>query len=96
MESARKLGHSPVVATGGAQPAELMNLHEKRRALHDRLTQIDRLLRDARDRQRFCRDPERAAQALADESTYHAELYGLMTRIRAVEGKLLLTRRSCH
>lgn len=95
MESSPKLGHSPVALTGGAQPSDLMALHEKRRALQERLTEIDQLLRDARDRQRFS-DAEGAAKALDDERTYLLELDGLMTRIRAVEGKLLLTRRSCH
>jgi hypothetical protein len=96
MESSPKLGHSPVALTGGAQPSDLTALHEKRKALQQRLTEIDQLLRDARDRQRFSSDAAGAAKALDDERTYLLELDGLMTRIRAVEGKLLLTRRACH
>lgn len=96
MESSSKLGHSPVALTGGAQPADLSELHEKRKALQQRLTEIDLLLRDARDRQRFSSDAAGAAKALDDERSYLRELDGLMTRIRAVEGKLLLTRRACH
>ena len=96
MESAPKLDHSPVVATGGAEPSDLVALHEKRRVLQERLMDIDSRLRDARDRQRFSRDAASTAKALDDERAYLLELDTLMTRIRAVEGKLILTRRACH
>jgi hypothetical protein len=96
MESSPKLGQSPVFLTGGAQSSDLTVLHEKRRALQERLGEIDQLLRDARDRQRFSSNAEGAAKALDDERAYLLELDSVMTRIRAVEGKLLLTRRSCH
>ena len=96
MESYPKLGHSPVVLTGGARSGDLAALHEKRRKLQEGLAEIDRRLRDARDRQRFCSDAAGAAKALDDERAYLVELDGLMTRIRAVEGKLLLSRRSSH
>lgn len=96
MQSSPKLGHSPVVLTGGAQSSDLAALHEKRRALQERLIEIDQRLRNARDRQRFSSDAAGAAKALDDERAYLLELDGLMTRIRAVEGKLLLSRRSRH
>lgn len=65
--------------------AELIELHGRRQRL-------DEQIRDAVNRQRFSRDPGVVHQARADESARIAEMDRLMTRLRAVEAKLLIAR----
>jgi hypothetical protein len=54
------------------------------------------MLRDASLRQRFGPDPESIARAQEDERHHLQILDRLMTRIRAVEAKLLIRRRQYH
>lgn len=54
----------------------------------------DRRLREASDRQRYMAEPGASEAAKADERRLVLELDRVMTRIRSVEGKLLLARQS--
>ncbi len=63
---------------------ELIGLDARQHAL-------DMKIREAADRQRYSADPRQKAQAAQDEADYVAEMDRLMTRIRAVEAKWLLT-----
>jgi hypothetical protein len=51
---------------------------------------LDNVIRDAVDRKRYSSDPDEAARASAAERCYLVEMDRLMTRIRGVEGRLLL------
>jgi hypothetical protein len=63
--------------------AELATLDAER-------SRLDDLVRDAVDRKRYSSDPEQGARASAEERSYLVEMDRLMTRIRGVEGRLLL------
>jgi hypothetical protein len=96
MGEAKALGHSPVLLTQSDDPLRDFQLREELHALHDRLTQLNHLLRDAIHRQRFGPGLLSMSDAAADEQRYLAELNTVMTRIRAVEGQLLLRKRCLH
>lgn len=72
------------------QPA----LWQELATLDQRRQDCDHRLREALDRQRYSSDPGAGEAAKADERRLMGELDRVMTRIRAVEGKLLLARRS--
>ena len=58
--------------------------------LDARRLELDARLRDAVARQRYAPDQDGAMQARSDETSLLVELDRVMTRIRAVEAKLLL------
>jgi hypothetical protein len=53
---------------------------------------LDRKIADALNRKKFSKDPAEVARAEGDERTLLTELDRLLTRTRAVEGKLLQVR----
>ncbi len=55
---------------------------------------LDHRLRQAEQRARYCRDAALVETARRDEAALLLELDRLMTRTRAVEGKLLLARKA--
>lgn len=65
--------------------AELLDLHERRQVL-------DTKIREVENRLRFSRDPGAVEVARQDERTRITEMDRLMTRLRAVEAKLLIAR----
>lgn len=65
--------------------AELIELHARRQAL-------DAQIRDAENRLRFSRDPGAVDRAREEEKIRIVEMDRLMTRLRAVEAKLLIAR----
>jgi hypothetical protein len=70
---------------------------EIREQLHDldlRRAELDRRIADAVNRQRYEKDKARIDAAKRDEQSLLVEMDRLMTRIRAVEGKILQLRRS--
>jgi hypothetical protein len=80
----------------GNAPEDQARLRSELHRLDERQIELDRKLRDAACRLRFCGDPDGLRQARADEREHLAALDRLMTRIRAVEAKLLLIRRRVH
>jgi len=78
---------------GSARPEDLTRLCDELNGLDERQLELDRKLRDAAVRLRYCGDQDGLLRAKADEREYLAALDHLMTRIRAVEAKLLLTKR---
>ncbi len=67
-------------------------LEEELDALDARRLELDAAIRDAQNRQRYGREPEAIEQARAEEAALMKDLDHLMTRYRAVEGRLLLAR----
>lgn len=67
-------------------------LKQELEALDQMRVVIDARLREAEDRQRYVVDPGAKETARADERAILAEMDRVMTRIRAVESKLLLAR----
>jgi hypothetical protein len=67
-------------------------LEEELDTLDARRLELDAALRDAQNRQRYGREPRAIEQARADEEALVKDLDHLMTRLRAVEGRLLLAR----
>jgi hypothetical protein len=67
-------------------------LEEELTGLDARRVQLDAALRDAQNRQRYCHEPGTVEQARAEESVLVKELDRLMTRYRALEGRLLLAQ----
>lgn len=65
-------------------------LREELAALDVRRQELDARIRDAVDRQRYGSDPAEIDAAKRDEQTSLVEMDRLMTRIRAVEGQLLI------
>ena len=61
-------------------------------SLDARRLELDQRLRESVNRQRHSSDPGDRARAAMEEQEVVAALDKLMTRIRAVEGKLLLAR----
>jgi hypothetical protein len=96
MDESRTLGRSPVLLTQPGDLTKVSHLREELHTLHERLTQLNHLLRDATDRLRFAPGLLSISDAAADEQRYLSELNNLMTRIRAVEGQLLLRKRCLH
>jgi uncharacterized protein YhaN len=66
-------------------------LRQELAVLDARRLDFDARLRDAVARQRFAPDETAAERARSDEAALLAEMDRLMTRIRAVEAKLLLS-----
>jgi hypothetical protein len=80
------LGHDAMTAgmlNSAALKQELATLDARR-------LDLDARLRDAVARQRYAPSEELAERARSDEAALLAEMDRLMTRIRAVEAKLLL------
>ena len=75
-----------------AVPADPRKLEEELDALDARRLQLDAAIRDAQNRQRYGRDPGTVDGARAEEATLVRDLDHLMTRYRAVEGRLLLAQ----
>lgn len=67
-------------------------LEQELAALDAERLAIDRRIRDAVARQRHATDPQAAEQARAEEARCLRQLDGLMTRIRATEGRLLMDK----
>lgn len=65
-------------------------LRQELAVLDARRLDLDARLRDAVARQRYAPDESAAERARSDEATLLADMDRLMTRIRAVEAKLLL------
>jgi predicted nucleic acid-binding Zn-ribbon protein len=72
--------------------SERVKLEEELKALDLRQQQLEARIREARNRHRYSPEPEVAAQAVAEEEALVKELDHLMTRVRAVEGRLLLAK----
>ena len=73
--------------------SERARLEEELAALDARREVLDGRIRHAVQRQRYSRDPLDVDQARLDERAYVTEMDRVMTRIRAVEAKLLLLRK---
>ena len=80
------LGKRSVVAV------DLTKLEQELSGLDVRRSQLDAAIRDAQNRQRYCHEPRTVEQARAEEAALLTELDRLMTRYRAVEGRLLLAQ----
>ncbi|HEX2134854.1 MAG TPA: hypothetical protein VHG30_02970 [Microvirga sp.] len=91
-----ELGRSPVLATTRGDSALISSLHEELCAIEDQLLRLDQLLREAAHRQRFGGDDGAVARAREEERAHLADLDRLLTRLRAIEGQLLLHRRFFH
>ena len=81
---------------GESGPEDLTRLRDELCCLEKRQLELDHKLRDAAVRLRFCVDQDSLSRAKAAELEYLAALDHLMTRTRAVEAKLLLTKRRLH
>jgi beta-lactamase class A len=93
MDSSLKLSAEPGPPPDPGPLSEDARLRQELRELDEKRTQLDRRIADAVNRQRFSPDRADAEKARDDERKHLAEMDRLMTRIRAVEGKLLLLRR---
>ena len=96
MSGSGKLEHNADFPMDSSPPADVARLRDELADLADRQGKIDAILRDAALRQRYGRDPESIAKAKEDEQRHLVLLDRLMTRIRAVEAKLLLRKRQYH
>jgi hypothetical protein len=96
MSGSGKLEHKPALFLDASLPADVVRLREELVDLADRHGKLDAMLRDATLRQRFGPDPESIARAQEDERRHLQVLDRLMTRIRAVEAKLLIRKRQYH
>jgi hypothetical protein len=67
-------------------------LEEELDSLDVRRVELDAAIRDAQNRQRYGREPGTVEQARAEEAVLMRDLDHLMTRYRALEGRLLLAR----
>jgi hypothetical protein len=67
-------------------------LEEELTGLDGRRVQLDAAIRDAQNRQRYCHEPRTVEEARAEETALVRELDHLMTRYRALEGRLLLAQ----
>jgi hypothetical protein len=72
--------------------SECSKLEEELKTLDLRQRELEARIREAQHRQRYSREAESAALARAEEQALVKELDRLMTRSRAVEGRLLLAR----
>jgi hypothetical protein len=96
MSSSGKLEHNSDFSLDSTLPSDVVRLREELADLSDRHGKLDAMLRDAALRQRFGADPESIAKAKDDERNHLLVLDRLMTRMRAVEAKLLIRRRQYH
>lgn len=67
-------------------------LREELARLDARRRELDRQVRETLDRQRYATDPDDVAAAERDERASLLEMDRLMTRIRAVEGQLIVLK----
>ena len=67
-------------------------LEEELNALDAQRLRLDAAIRDAQNRQRYGREPGTVEGARAEEAALVRDLDHLMTRYRAVEGRLLLAQ----
>jgi predicted nucleic acid-binding Zn-ribbon protein len=72
---------------------QALDLEQELLDLEARQRRLDYELAEAQRQQRFGADPEEARRAKEQEHVLLRDLDRLMTRIRAVEGKLLQVRR---
>ena len=72
--------------------ADKTKLEEDLDALDARRLELDAAIRDAQNRQRYGREPGAVEQARAQEAALVRDLDHLMTRYRALEGRLLLAQ----
>ena len=72
--------------------ADAIKLEQELSGLDARRSQLDAAIRDAQNRQRYCHESGTVAQAQAEEAALVKELDRLMTRYRALEGRLLLAQ----
>ena len=72
--------------------SDRIKLEEELTDLDGRRLQLDAAIRDAQNRQRYCHEAQAVEQARAEEATLVKELDRLMTRYRALEGRLLLAQ----
>lgn len=96
MGNTSRLGPSPILLTSSGDITDLAPLHRELQTLHERSARLDELLREAVMRQRLSGEPQLSEGAQDEERRYLAELDRLMTRIRAVEGQILLRRPHLH
>jgi hypothetical protein len=71
-------------------PDEKPRLSAKLAALDAERYFLDQVIREALDRKRYSSDPDEVARAAAEERSYLLQMDRLMTRIRGLEGRLLL------
>lgn len=69
-----------------------MKLEEELAGLDARRLELDAAIRDAQNRQRYSHEVATVEQARTEEATLVKELDHLMTRYRALEGRLLLAQ----
>jgi hypothetical protein len=67
-------------------------LQEELEALNRQRLKVDAAIRDAQNRQRYGSEPDGVEKARAEETALLRDLDHLMTRYRAVEGRLHLAR----
>ncbi len=72
--------------------SEQVKLQEELNALDAERLRLDAAIRDAQNRQRYGRDPQAVQKAGTEEAALVKELDRLMTRYRALEGRLLLAQ----
>jgi hypothetical protein len=72
--------------------SERTKLEEELNALDTRRLELDVAIRDAQNLQRYGREPEAVDRARSQEAELVRELDHLMTRYRALEGRLLLAQ----
>jgi DNA repair exonuclease SbcCD ATPase subunit len=75
------------------RPEDRARLRAELAALDARLNELDQRRREAFDRQRYGRSAENCSTAAEDLEKLVAEMDRVMTRSRAVEGKLLLLQK---
>ena len=80
-------------ATWHVRPEDRARLQAELAALDARLHELDHRRRQAINRQRYSRSAKDVARAADDLKNLVAELDRVMTRSRAVEGKLLLLQK---
>lgn len=96
MGGSDKLDHKAGFTLDDTPPAEATKLIDELVSLQAKQAELDRKLRDAANRQRFSADITHVERAREDERSHLVLLDRLMTRMRAVEAKLLLRKRLYH
>ena len=71
-------------------PEEETRLSAELAALDAERYRLDQVIREAVDSKRYSSDPDEVARSPAEERTYLVQMDQLMTRIRGLEGRLLL------
>jgi hypothetical protein len=96
MSGLQKLGRPPNHKLDDTIPADVMRLRDELYRLKERQLELDGKLRHAVVRQKFGLGQDSITKAQFDEQEHLMALDRLMTRIRAVEAKLLLAKRRLH